>query len=55
MRSRKYENENKKKISSCKLGGGVLYRMFVTVSSADRERGRSFFGRGGGVTLCDVL
>jgi hypothetical protein len=39
----------------CRLAGGVLYRMFVTASSADRSLGRSILGSGGGLTLCDVL
>ena len=36
----------------CTLGGVGI---FVTASPADRDRGRSIFGRGGGLTLCDVL
>lgn len=39
----------------CRLAGGVLYRMFVTASSADRNLGKSILGSGGGLTLCDVL
>ena len=34
-------------LNGCILGGGVLYRMFVTASSALR-RGRSMAGSGGG-------
>jgi hypothetical protein len=39
----------------CRLGGGVLYRMFVTASSADRDLGKSILGSGGGLTLCEFL
>ncbi len=35
-------------LNGCRLGGGVLYRMLVTASSADLERGRSMDGSGGG-------
>lgn len=35
-------------LNGCKLGGGVLYRIFVTASSAVRERGRSVRGKGAG-------
>jgi hypothetical protein len=38
------------------LGGGVLYKMFVTASSAVLERGRLVSGKGGGTYLrCDDL
>ena len=33
----------------------MLYRMFVTASSAVLERGRSMTGRGGGLALWTVL
>lgn len=39
----------------CKLGGGVLYKILVTVSSADFCLGRSVAGRGGGRDRCDSL
>ena len=44
------ENERKDTyfLNGCKLGGGVLYKMFVTASSAVRDRGRSIAGSGGG-------
>lgn len=35
-------------LNGCKLGGGVLYSMFVTASSAVLDLGRSMAGRGGG-------
>lgn len=39
----------------CRFGGGVLYRILVTASSALRERGMSDTGRGGGRILCVIL
>ena len=42
-------------LNGWRLGGGVLYKMLVTASSAVRERGRSMAGNGGGRILCEVL
>ena len=38
-------------LKGCKDGGGVLYRIFVTASSAVLDLGRSIEGKGGGCTL----
>lgn len=43
-----YDSERTHFLNGCRLGGGVLYRMLVTASSAERERGRSVAGSGGG-------
>lgn len=42
-------------LKGCKLGGGVLYRIFVTASSVLLDLGRSIAGKGGGRALCDCL
>ena len=39
----------------CKLGGGVLYKIFVTASSALRSRAISVAGNGGGGLRCCCL
>lgn len=40
-------------LKGARLGGGVLYKMFVTASSADLER-TSITGSGGGL-CCKVV
>ncbi|KIJ19094.1 hypothetical protein PAXINDRAFT_153666 [Paxillus involutus ATCC 200175] len=53
-KEKKKEKPEKLKLAGCRLGGGVLYRMFVTASSAVLERGRSVAGSGGGRSRAEV-
>ena len=42
-------------LKGCRDGGGVLYRIFVTASSAVLDLGRSIEGNAGGGTLYELL